>query len=250
MGFKKVLKALGPVVAVAIAGGLAACDNANFTVGGKEGVPLADLDLSGEAPSEVALLGPDTVDIRTGETLAIEVEGDEAVKDLLRFVRDEDSLAVMRTKGDAKGTAKIVITMPSPRKLTIGGSGSIKAAELTGNAEANVLGSGSLEVAGVSADRLSVNVAGSGSMKAAGKAKELDLDVLGSGNARLDGLTVEKANVTIAGSGGAKFASDGEVEAEILGSGSVTVRGDARCKVHSVGSGSLVCERNAETVDD
>ena len=250
MGFKKVLKAIGPVVAIAIAGGLAACDHADLTVNGKKGVPLADLDLSGEAPTEVALFGPDTVDIRTGETLAIEVEGDEAVKQLLRFARDDHSLAIMRTKGESDGTATIIVTIPSPRKLTIGGSGKMTAAELTGDAEANILGSGSLEVAGISADKLSVNVAGSGSMKAAGKATSLDLNVLGSGNADLSGLTVDDADVTIAGSGGATFASDGEVEAEIVGSGSVTVRGDARCKVHSVGSGSLVCERNAETVKD
>ncbi|WP_305097563.1 head GIN domain-containing protein [Croceibacterium aestuarii] len=250
MSFKKVLKALGPVVAIAIAGGLAACDNADFTVNGKKGVPLADLDLTGKTPSEVALLGPDTVDVRTGETLAIEVEGDDAVKDLLRFVLDDESLAIMRAKGDAKGTAAVTVTMPSPRKLTVGGSGKLTAAELTGDAEANVLGSGSLEVAGISADKLSANVAGSGSMKASGKTGELNLDVLGSGSAKLGGLSADKADVTIAGSGGATFASDGEVEAEILGSGSVTVRGDARCKVHSVGSGSLVCERNTETVDD
>jgi carbon monoxide dehydrogenase subunit G len=250
MGFSKVFKAIGPVVAIAVAGGLAACDNADFKMNGKEGVRLADLDLSGDAPNEVVLLGPDTVDIRTGETLAIEVEGDDEVKDRLRFLRDDDSLAIMRTKGESSGTATIIVTMPSPRKLTVGGSGLVKAAELTGNAEANILGSGSLEVAGVSADALSVTVAGSGSMTAAGKAKSLDLDVLGSGSAKLDALRVGDADVTIAGSGGAALASDGEVKAEILGSGSVTVRGDARCKVHSIGSGSLVCQRNTEKADD
>ena len=250
MGFNKVFRAIGPVIAIAVAGGLAGCDNADFKVNGKEGVPLADLDLSGDAPTEVVLLGPDTIDIRTGETLSIEVEGDDSVKDRLRFLRDDDSLAIMRSKGESKGTATVIITMPSPRKLTIGGSGLVKAAELTGDAEANILGSGSLEVAGVSADELSVSVAGSGSMTAAGKAKSLDLDVLGSGSAMLDGLSVDDADVTIAGSGSAAFSSDGKVEAEILGSGSVTVRGDARCKVHSIGSGSLVCERNPEKVDD
>ncbi|MXO60517.1 DUF2807 domain-containing protein [Altererythrobacter salegens] len=250
MGFKKVLKAIGPVIAIAVAGGLAACDDGNFTFNGEKGVPLADLDLSGDAPTDIVLLGPDTLDIRTGETLSIEVEGDEAIKDRLSFVRSDNSLAVTRTKGDSEGTATVIITMPSPRRLTIGGSGVIKAAELTGDAEGNVMGSGTLEIAGISADKLSVTVAGSGSMKAAGKTKSLELDVLGSGSADLAGLKADEAEVTIAGSGSTTFSSDGEVNAEILGSGSVTVRGDARCKVHSVGSGSLVCERNVETVDD
>ena len=71
MGFKHMLKAVAPVVALAIAGGLAGCDKANVNFNGEEGKELADLDLSGEAPSEVSLLGPDTVDIRDGEKLAI-----------------------------------------------------------------------------------------------------------------------------------------------------------------------------------
>ena len=249
MQFKKVMKRLGPVIAVAIAAGLAGCDKANFSFDGKEGVPLADLDLSGDPPSEVVLLGPDSLEIRTGEALAVDVEGEPETVERLRFVRDGDSLAVMRSKGESSGTATVIVTMPSPRKLTVGGSGSLKAAELTGKAEANVLGSGSLDVAGVSADTLTVTIAGSGSMRAGGKAERLDLDVLGSGSARLDDLSVDRADVTIAGSGGAAFRSDGEVEAEILGSGSVTVRGDARCKVNAIGSGSLVCERNTKAAD-
>lgn len=249
MRFRKVLKALGPVVAVAIAGGLAGCDGANITFNGDEGVPLAELDLSGEAPTEVVLLGPDSVAIRTGETLAIEVEGADEIKQRLRFAREDGALAITRTKGEGRGTATVIVTMPSPRKLTVGGSGTMTAAELTGDAEANILGSGALEVAGISADRLSVNVAGSGSMKGAGKTDKLDLDVLGSGSADLARLSADDVEVTIAGSGGATFQSDGEVDAEILGSGSVTVRGDARCKVNSIGSGRLVCERKAEPVD-
>lgn len=249
MRFDKVLRTLGPVIALAIAGGLAGCDGSNIKINGKEGVRLADLDLSGKAPTEIILLGPDNIDVKTGAKLSIRVEGSDEIKDRLRFVLDGDSLAVSRAKGDGEGTATIFVTMPSPRKLTVGGSGTIAAAELTGDAEANILGSGSLAVAGIVADKLAVNIAGSGSMKAGGKAAELDLDVLGSGNADLAALSVDTADVTIAGSGSATFASDGEVSAEILGSGNVTVKGNARCKVQSIGSGSLVCERAAEPVD-
>ena len=96
MGFKHVLKAVAPVVALAIAGGLAGCDKANVNWNGKEGVPLAELDLTGEAPSEVTLLGPDTVDIRDGEKLSIEVQGSEEAKQRMRFVLDGGSLGILR----------------------------------------------------------------------------------------------------------------------------------------------------------
>lgn len=250
MRFGKVFKALGPVITLAVAGGLAACDNANIRINDSEGVPLSELDLSGDPPREVVLVGPDNLDIRTGETLAIEVEGSDEIKQRLRFVRDGSTLAIMRAKGESsRDTATVIVTMPSPSKLTVGGSGTITAAELTGDAEAHVLGSGSLIVAGIAADTLSVTIAGSGSMRGGGKTGALELDVLGSGNAELGRLSAGKADVTIAGSGSATFASDGEIDAEILGSGSVTVRGEARCRVRTVGSGALVCERNAEPVD-
>ena len=112
MQFKKVMKRLGPVIAVAIAAGLAGCDKANFSFDGKEGVPLADLDLSGDPPSEVVLLGPDSLEIRTGEALAVDVEGEPETVERLRFVRDGDSLAVMRSKGESSGTA-FLISLPS-----------------------------------------------------------------------------------------------------------------------------------------
>ena len=81
MKFEKLLKMLGPVVVMAIAGGLAACDGARMTINGDEGVPLSELDLSGDPPTEVASFGPDAVDIRTGGTLAIEVEGSSEAKE-------------------------------------------------------------------------------------------------------------------------------------------------------------------------
>ena len=251
MKFEKLLKALAPVAIMAIAGGLAACDGARMTFNGDEGVPLAELDLSGDPPTEVASFGPDTVDVRTGESLAIEVEGSSGAKDRMRFVRDGESLGILRANGDWDDNeiATVTVTMPAPRKLTVGGSGTLTAAEQAGDGELNVLGSGKLMVGRVRAETLKVNIAGSGDLSAAGTADELELNLAGSGSADLGGLKTPKADVNIAGSGDATFASDGEVKANVVGSGDVTVRGSARCTVNSVGSGSLTCEREAEPAE-
>jgi hypothetical protein len=251
MKFEKVIKALGPVVVMAIAAGLAACDGARMTFNGDEGVPLSELDLSGDPPTEVASFGPDTVDIRTGGTLAIEVEGSDEAKERMRFVRDGDSLGILRASGDWNddAIATVTITMPAPRKLTVGGSGTMTAAEQAGEGELNVLGSGKLMIGSVRASTLKVNIAGSGNLSAAGTADSLELSIAGSGSAGLAGLKTPKADVNIAGSGDAVFASDGEVKANVVGSGDVTVRGGARCTVNSVGSGSLTCEREPETAE-
>jgi hypothetical protein len=251
MGFKHVLRAVAPVVALAIAGGLAGCDKANVNFNGEEGKQLADLDLSGEAPSEVSLLGPDVVDIRDGEKLAIEVQGSDEAKNRMRFVLKDGSLGILRKNGSwgDDQVATVILTMPAPAKLNLMGSGRIAAASVSDHPEVNVAGSGTLELASVSANTLEANIAGSGTLKAAGSADKLELNLMGSGRGDLGALKASSAKVNIAGSGDATFASDGEVDANIMGSGHVTVRGRARCKVHSVGSGSLVCEGGEAPAD-
>ena len=253
MGFKHILKAVGPVVALAIAGSLASCGEGDVKLNGKEGVPLSELDLSGEAPSEVILLGPDKVDIRDGEKLAIEVEGSDEAKERMRFVLNDGSLGVLRDKGhwnDESGVATVIVTMPAAAKLTLAGSGQMSAASVSDEPEINVAGSGTLELASVNARKLEINIAGSGSLKAAGTTDKLELNLMGSGSADLSALKVGSANVNVAGSGDATFASDGDVNANIMGSGDVTVKGRARCKVHTIGSGSLVCESGSQEAGD
>lgn len=247
MGFKHLLKSVAPVAALAIAGGLAGCSDADIKLNGEQGVPLANLDLSGPAPSEVILFGPDTVNIRDGEKLAIEVQGNDAARERMRFVLADGSLGILREKsnwGD-DGTATVIVTMPAPGKLTLAGSGRITAASVSDRPELNVLGSGVLDLQSVAAAKMEVNLAGSGTLAAAGSADSLELNVMGSGTARMAGLKAGAAEINVAGSGNATFASDGDVNANIMGSGNITVRGSARCKVRTMGSGSLVCERAA-----
>ena len=246
MGFKHVLKAVAPVVALAIAGGLAGCDKADIRWNGKEGVPLAQLDLSGEAPGEVTLLGPDTVDIRDGEKLSIEVQGSDEAKERMRFVLDNGSLDILREHSSWNGgdsdLATIIVTMPAPARLTLAGSGRMSAASVSDKPEVTMAGSGVLDLPSVNARSMEVSIAGSGTLKAAGATDSLELNIMGSGTAELAGLKANHTNVHVMGSGNATFASDGDVNANIMGSGNVTVRGRGRCNVKSMGSGKLVCE--------
>lgn len=250
MRLDRFFRTIGPFVALAAMGRLAGCDRVNVNFDGEEGVPLAELDLSGEPPTSVTLMGPDTVAITDGEEFAITVDGDEEAAARLRFALKDGSLGIMREpetwgRGDG-GTATVRITMPAPRKLALAGSGRMSSERLAHDAEVAIMGSGTLETPHVDADTLEVAIAGSGTYSAAGSAARLELSVAGSGSGRMQGLRAGNAEINIAGSGDAVFASDGEVEANIMGSGRVTVRGSARCRVHSMGSGSLVCEREEE----
>jgi hypothetical protein len=249
--FKPILKAVLPVAAVALAAGLSGCKDAKIKIDG-EGVPLADLDLSGDPPREVILAGPDNVFISDGEKLDIDVSGEDEAVDAMRFTFKDGKLAIMRKNGrfDSKTRATVRITMPSPNAIMIAGSGTIEAASLSGDASATIAGSGTLKAAAVDAEALDVNVLGSGRFEASGKAGSLDLNIAGSGLAKMDSLMVGSADVTIAGSGDASFASDGEVEAKVMGSGNVTITGRATCTVKSMGSGSVVCKPAADNTDE
>jgi hypothetical protein len=243
--FSNIFKIAGPLAAVFA---LSACD-ANFSIDGGDGVSLSELDLSGAAPTEVVLAGPDNVNISEGE-FDIKVDGDREAIERMRFTLEDGALGVMREDGNWIGgdaAATVSITMPAPERLTLAGSGNMTSERLGGNAEVTIAGSGDLETPAVDAESLEVTIAGSGTYTAAGRTSALELSILGAGDAEMAGLTAGNAEINIAGSGEASFASNGEVEANIMGSGDVTVRGSARCTVNSMGSGNLTCERAAAT---
>ncbi len=244
MKIDRFFRALGPIIAVAMAAGVAACDG-NVSINGEKGKPLAEIDLTGTPPEELVLLGPDEVRVTPGDRLAITVEGDKAVTDRLRFTLKDGTLGVLREGKSldmGSGKAVVNVTMPAPKTLTMAGSGKINAAVLAKQAKITIAGSGDIETPNLVSDKLDLTIAGSGSYRGAGNVAALDVSIVGSGSAAMDALKTDKADLTIAGSGNSAFASDGEVKAKIMGSGSVTVRGRAHCTVEAMGSGKLVCE--------
>lgn len=250
MRFDKFFESIGPMVAMAVANGGFKCEDGKYSFNDEQGVPLADLDLSGETPDTVKLLGADVVRIVEGEDFTIAVEGEDEAKERMRFKSVDGSLLILRDREGWRGgtPATITVTMPAPRKLELLGSGTIHADALAGEAKIAIMGSGKVETHDLDVDALKVKFAGSGIYKASGRATRLDIAIAGSGSARLGALHAGEVRVSISGSGEAVFASDGEVHAKIMGSGQVTVRGSARCRVKSFGSGTLVCEP-AETVE-
>lgn len=252
MGFGKILGKVMPVVAMVAAAGLAACDGVNIEIEG-DGVPLAELDMTGDAPTEVALAAPDTVVITAGDEFTIDVEGSDEARDRMRFALEDGTLAIHRENGsdwsDAD-KATINIMMPAPGALIMAGSGTMSTDAMGARAEITSAGSGTLTASGIAAERFEVTIAGSGTVTASGTTDDLELTVAGSGSADLSDMQVGDAEVTVAGSGDAAFASDGRVEASIVGSGTVRVSGSAQCTVESVGSGDLICEEVAEEVTE
>jgi len=239
----RLVQKAAPVTALALGASLSGCAYVadwNYEV---SGVPLNELEISGSAPTEIALAGPDKVIITEGETLEITLDGDAEAGEALRFDLDSNSLTIARDSSvfDGSGTAIVRITMPAPKEVTVAGSGTIEAATIAETAELTVGGSGNMVIDTIAARSLEIAIGGSGEIKGSGTAERLEIAIGGSGEVDLSDLKAERAEVSIGGSGDVAFASDGEVEANIGGSGDVVVTGDAKCTLNSMGSGTLTC---------
>lgn len=238
--FKPSATRFAALAAAASAFALAGCDGADVEINGQKGVPLSEIEIAGPPPSEVFLASGDNVILTEGETFAITVEGPDT--ESLRFVRDNELIGITRKDGwSGESKATIRITMPAPKELVIGGSGTITAPVLANEADINIGGSGTIEFGKFAGQTLGINIGGSGTVKGAGTAKELEILIGGSGDVIMPGLKADQAEVTIGGRGDVAFASDGTVEANIAGSGEVNVVGNAKCTVEAFGSGTLSC---------
>lgn len=241
-----VARAIAAVAALGIAAAVGGCgDNGAISFNGRKGVPLDDLDLGGTAPLAITLLGPDTVRVVRGEKLTISVDGDREAR--LRFALADGKLGIAREDwktGSTDRTATISITLPELREIVLAGSGTLIADQLGGADDGRIViaGTGLVEARAVRTRKLAVDVVGSGTLRAGGRADTMKLVLAGSGAAEMDGLSVDDATVDVAGSGKARFASNGQVNANITGSGEVRVFGRATCKVKSLGSGKLICQ--------
>ena len=235
---------LMPVAILGLGLAAAGCDGMDVRIGDKDGVPLAELDMSGAAPTGVILAGPDTVIVTEGDTLDIKVDGAPAAVDALRFNLDDGKLGIMREKKGWKdgGSAIIRVTMPLPEEVVIAGSGTATLPGMARKAEVMIGGSGTVDVGTLAGESLEVTIGGSGTVMAKGAVETLTLTVGGSGEARMAGLKVDKAEITVGGSGDAEFASDGTVEANVAGSGDIVVNGSAKCNIQAFGSGTLTCK--------
>jgi len=159
--------------------------------------------------------------------------------------------------GDVVGETKITST---GLDLSVSGSGNMQLeADVTGDLDADVSGSGHIDFKGkcrdfdshvsgsgrvkmdlTIAERAMFGISGSGKIEVTGSAKEIKATISGSGEVRGARLVTDVADVRISGSGGVEISVNKELDANISGSGSVRYSGNpAHVNSHSSGSGSV-----------
>jgi hypothetical protein len=161
------MQAFMRLILPAIAGTLALSGCAFSWDSEVDGVPLADLDLGGDAPTSIVLAGPDGVVITEGERFTITVDGNKDAGDALRFDRDGDELAIAGS-GSIKSDK-----VSAAAELEIAGSGDVKLAS-DGNVDVDIAGSGDVIVTGSASCSFSSAGSGSVTCKPAAKAAAKD----------------------------------------------------------------------------
>ncbi|MEX1239341.1 MAG: head GIN domain-containing protein [Cyclobacteriaceae bacterium] len=156
--------------------------------------------------------------------------------------------------GDIIGQSKF---KTNDLQLNVSGSGSLSIdAEANGKVDANVSGSGDMDLKGhfeslesdvsgsgkvilaATIDALAdFGISGSGKVEASGSADMVKTNISGSGKVLAANLETNRCDIRISGSGDVEINVKNELDANISGSGSVSYRGNPK-KVNSHASGS------------
>ena len=167
-----------------------------------------------------------TLYVTQGNSYKVEIEAQEnIINELNKEVEDGSWNIGFGDKVNARDykKAKVWITMPTVKALSIGGSG-----EIIGQTPFTNLGD------------LKLSIAGSGDIEFAGDADDVKLNIAGSGTIKAEDLRVDNAKVSIAGSGTSYIhVNNGDLDVSIAGSGKVYYKGKAGIKTSIAGSGKV-----------
>jgi len=199
---------------------------------------------------EIILQERDVKDF-TGVELAISgdvsIEADKDILEKIETVVEDNVLKIKTQKGFSLGwkDSKIIIniTLPVVEKLSISGSGDIKATSSIKSDDLllSISGSGDISIPNLSVNSLSAKISGSGDIEIAGSgtAKTAEASISGSGNINLSTIQFASAEVSIVGSGDANINVTENLNARIVGSGDITYSGKPIVDAKVTGSGEL-----------
>ncbi|WP_019946463.1 head GIN domain-containing protein [Hymenobacter aerophilus] len=197
----------------------------------------------------VSLGGSMQVIFRQGSPQKVEVQGDAEDLTHLETMVENGKLRINAVRESRafsgynfKSKVVIYVTAPTVTALSVGGSGSLRAAEpiRADKLRLSVGGSGSLVLAGVTAETIDSSVAGSGSLKiGGGSATSQEISISGSGGVQAEALASKTCDVRVAGSGSCRVQATESLNARLAGSGGVFVRGNPRISSSTAGSGRV-----------
>jgi hypothetical protein len=171
-----------------------------------------------------AIALPANVHYRAGSGDQLIVAGDP---NFISHIRVKDGLVSLDCNGDFHlgRNERIEVTLPGRRVFK----------------SFALLGTGDVELNGLSQPAVKLSIAGSGDLQADGRIGDLTVDVRGSGDLKLGDLSAKNVDVDIKGSGKAEVAPQESLNVDLAGSGTIYLRNEPRKIETSIrGSGTIV----------
>ena len=188
------------------------------------------------------------VEIRNGESPAVEVEADDNV---LPYIVTEIKNGMLQTDykpgySFSNTHVKVYVTASTLNKIYSSGSADIVAKEGITNGDMidiQLSGSGNI-TAQVNAPTVRAELNGSGNLDLQGRTKNFDCSITGSGDANCRKLLSENTDVSVGGSGNANVYASISLKATASGSGDISYGGNPSSpETHTSGSGSIQADK-------
>jgi hypothetical protein len=185
------------------------------------GATATSRDLDWDGSDSISLSVPGTSRYSPTNDRKVHITGDPQA---LAHIRVRDGHVEMNCNGHWRfGDTDIAITLPGGEFKKFG-----------------IAGSGRLTLDNLNQEKLKVSIAGSGNIKANGKVGETEIHIAGSGDADLGQVATRETTVRIAGSGNTDIAPTEGADIHIAGSGDVNLHTNPkRLETHIAGSGRI-----------
>jgi hypothetical protein len=194
---------------------------------------------------KLSLYGSMNVFVTQGPAKPIEVQAESNLMPYIETQVDGDRLKIKERDGvwfNSTRDINVYVTAENFNELELAGSGNITGQNELDDSQSirlSVTGSGSLK-ASLNSPHVEAVITGSGDLDVAGQTRELKIRIAGSGGFRGQDLQTENVNAEILGSGDADVNCSTQLTARIIGSGNLNYKGNPTEHVDVTGSGSVV----------
>ena len=199
-----------------------------------------------------AIAIPATTHYQAGSGDQLVVKGDPAIISHIRVHNGVVSLDCRNGFMNWNNGNRVDVTLPGRRtfqKFELMGSGNMQLNGLSQpEARVEIDGSGTIETEG-KVDKLHLEIDGSGTVQSKGQTDDVRVEVNGSGNVRLADLVNKDAHVDISGSGKVEIAPQNSLNVDISGSGTIYLKTEPK-SIESDFSGSGKIIHPNGTVED
>jgi hypothetical protein len=227
---------------VALASG-ALLANAVFTEGVTGSGTPATEDRPISNATEVVISGSSDVELIRGDMPGVRVTADDNILPLLETISQNGKLTFQTKSGfniHPVTPIKYVVTLPGLEKLTLSGTGNVRAAGLAGDSiTVKLSGAGKATLDNIACKTFNLTLSGVGSARLMGQVEKLVVKVSGAGNIDARDLKAKSAETQISGAGGAKVWATQDLKVKVSGAGHIQYKGNPQLEQKISGAGSV-----------